>query len=752
MMEWIEAESSGHFFFYAFPVALLLLFFLMRGRRAGFLIPSVIITVLIVNPWFYKSWDAMDLYAYWRILWIAPIIPIVAAVFPVLAERAGDITINKPGIGNIALPVIAGVGILGIVFGGSFVYNTARGQFEREGINSSKLPEQAVEIADRLLELDEHPRIIAQHPIGVYIRQYTGEIDQLFGRDMDGYIYRANNDARDMSRQLSDPEGDLDAVATFMANDDYEYLVVADKGREEQLAEARFERIDHVLGYGIYRAHGTPTVIKEKNEYGQVISQTTIDENGTPVNGASGYATVSYVYDDRGNVIREFRTDVDGIAVANSNGAAGCIREYDAYAHVTMEKTIGPDEAAVANNVGYAEVKREYNGNNLIKESYYDEAGQLVNRADTQHAETRMDYDGNKNRISERYFDQDGNSVMINTGYAEVRRAYKDRRMTEERYYDPDGNPVTIAAGYAGKTRSYDAEGNITRETYYDEEWHPVNCVNGYATDEREYDADRNMILQRFLDADDHLVVTGSGYAEVHRAFENDLLIREEYYGSDGMPYAQDSGYTSIEQTWDGDILVLRTYCDPDGTPVNRVDGYSKAVWEEGEKCRNVKLYDDAGSEVEISGLNLARDIKYDADGWSNWMIPSYNAANSCQIIGYVNLGEKAEGDIYTCQIEIEFKNASASEGQTLRFWTQGAQDGKWITGNVWDGSLINLDEAPKDGIYRFTSTRAISGDMANISTFNIGFRCDYWASGMYRVRNVKIEKSESHSEWSQGI
>ncbi len=751
MIDWILAESGGHCFFYAFPVALLLLFFLMRERRARFLIPSVIITIVIVNPWFYRYWDALDLYAYWRVLWIAPVIPVVTAVVPALTERTGAMTINRSWISSIIYIAIAGIGILGIVLGGSFVYNASRGQFARVGINSSKLPESIIEIADRLLELDEHPRIIAQHPIGVYIRQYTGEIDQLYGRDIDGFIFRTKNDARNINGQVSDPEGDLNAVATFMANDEYEYLVIADEGREERLAEARFELIDHIREYGIYRAHGIPTVVRERNALGQVISTTTVDETGMPINVESGYATISYEYDNNGNIIREFRTDVNGNGVANSNGAAGYIREYDSWANVVSDKTIGPDGAAVANHVGYAEVKREYEGSKLKMESYWDVEGHLVDRADTRYAEARMDYDGNKNRISERYFDKDGNSVMISAGYAEVRRAYKNRHMTEERYFGPDGCPVSVAAGYAGKMCSYDASGNLTREAYYDEEWHPINCVNGYTSDERESDADRNVIVQRFLDMSGHPVVTGSGYAEVHRVYDQGHLIREEYYGSDGMLYTQNAGYTSIVQAWDGDILASRTYCNPDGTPINRSDGYSKVVWEQGETCRNVKFYDAEGSEVEIAGLNLVRDIKYDSDGWSNWMIPSYNTLNSCQNIGYVNLGEKTQEDVYACQIEIEFKNVSASEGQTLRFWTQGAQDGKWIAANIWDGSLIDLSEVPKDGVYRFTSTKAISEDMVNISTFNVGFRCDYWASGMYRVRNVKIEKG-SHSEWSPGI
>ena len=133
-------------------------------------------------------------------------------------------------------------------------------------------------------------------------------------------------------------------------------------------------------------------------------------------------------------------------------------------------------------------------------------------------------------------------------------------------------------------------------------------------------------------------------------------------------------------------------------------------------------------------------------------MIPKYNAENTGHIIGYATLGEKTEGDTYTCQVEVEFRGVTATEGQTLHFRTQGARDGKWNVGNVWDKSLIDLDGVPEDGVYQFTSTRKVSGGMLDISTFNVGFRCDYWASGMYRVRFVKIEKGSTPGEWSPGI
>lgn len=707
---WIEAEGSGHWFFIAFPVILLCLFIWFKGRRVRFLIPSLIISIVIINPLFYKYWDELGLYAYWRILWVVPVVPVVAGLVPSITER-----IQRGWMKSIV--VAAGVGL--VIVGGTFLYNGAGGSFV-EAANASKLPDNVVQIADRLLELDEHPRVIAQDPIGVYLRQYTGEIDQLFGRDLHGHIFGTSSEARTVNSALNDLGANLTPVATLMANNDYEYLVVDDTGREEQLSIAGFKLIDTVAGYGIYEAHGMKTQLKQRNELGQVVSVTTIDENGKSVNGENGYATVEWSYDDNGLITREFRTDINGIGVADGNGRAGYERVYDDLSHILLERYIDPDGKAIANSVGYAEYRREYKGSDLISESYYDSDGRPVNRADTGYATIRTSYDGNHNMISETYSDTNGNLIMSSAGFASLKRLYNQNQLISESYYGTEGQPV--------------------------------NSINGYAVDYREYDEGMNVVLQRYLDASGNLVIAGSGYAEVHRAYEGKNLIREEYYGSDGKPYLQTAGYTAIVQEWNEDTLLSRAYINSDGQIINRTDGYAKAVWEQGETCTEVHFYDANDLEVDIGLRNLARDVMVNADGWSDWLIPNYNTVNSCHNIGYTNIGPKAEGDVYTCTIEVEFKNVIATDGQAFRFWTQGAQDGKWNSGNVWNEKLVYLFEAPEDGVYRYTATVAVSGAMVDISTFDIGFRCDYWASGMYRVRDVKIEKGETSTEWSPGL
>lgn len=281
----MKAEGSGHWFFVAFPVCLLILFIWFKGRRVRFLIPSLIISIVIINPWFYRAWDKLGLYAYWRILWVIPVIPVVAGLVPSFTER-----IQKSWMKSIV--VAAGVGA--VMVGGMFIYNGAGGSFV-EAANASKEPDYVVQIADRLLELDEHPRVIAQDPLGLYLRQYSGSIDTLYGRDLHGYITGgASKDAIIIRNELSNQDRDLISVSQFMLNDDYDFLVTTRDAR------VNFELVERVADYGIYRAVGNPSEIKARNEFGQIMSITSVDAADRPIDNEDGFATVSYSYDENG--------------------------------------------------------------------------------------------------------------------------------------------------------------------------------------------------------------------------------------------------------------------------------------------------------------------------------------------------------------------------------------------------------------------------------------------------------------------
>ena len=658
MIEWIMTEGTGHYFFYSFPICLMILFIFLKDRRIRFLIPCFIITIIIVNPWFYEEWTKLGLYAYWRILWIIPVIPIIAAVIPMVVEKVGylcdDATMNSQKFWIVATLkcIIASIGVVGVALGGSFIYNTTRGQFDIISASSAKIPDDVVKVADRLLELKEKPRVILQYPLGVYLRQYTGEIESLFGRDIDGYIFSPSALAQQVYTTLENPEADLKSVSRTMLDEGYDYLVMRLRDIGEDL-----HLVDTIGNYGIYTAVGNPSVQKKRNELDQVIVTTLLDEYGNPKNGNLGYANLYRDYDSFGNITYEYRTDKNNIAVLDGNGRAGITRTYQNNKHIIREVSLGANEQVVNNVWGYAEIIRIYDGDKLIVESYYD-----------------------NNKF-------------------------------------------------------------------------PTENINGYSYEKREYDRYGNMIIQSFYNSNGLPVIASCGYAEKRCHYNGSgNLIKEEYFGADGKPLIQTAGHVAIEQKWDGKHLSSRVYLDESDNPIERIDGYSSVTWEIDENgSDNICFYNLMGEEIGQSGLNYAKDILLGSDGWSEWYTPDNNVVNYGLYIGTMNLGSKKAGDKYTCQIEVEFKNVKTTQGEQFKFSTQGTADGSWRVGNPWN-YFIYLKTAPEDGVYHFSGVGTIDENMEKVSVFNIGFRCDNWYGGAFRVRNIKIETGDCISTWTPGI
>ncbi len=570
---WITTEGTGHWFFVAFPACLILLLFVLKGRRRVFLFPTMLITALIINPWFYKVWNNSAIYAYWRLLWIVPVIPVVAAVIPAITEKQDGY--NQREWIKRTLTVF---GVLIIAIGGTFLYKGPGGAFSKTAL-AAKLPEATIEIADRLLELKNNPRIVADPSVGVYIRQYTGEIDTLYGRNIYGFISGLNSSGIEAFNIMDDPEGNMESLAQLMLDENYDYMVTAEDNREMN----SFELVDRIQGYGIYKAIGVPTCLREYDELGRIISETYLDEAGKPREGANGYSTVYWKYDDWNNVVYEFRVDSNGIGVEDENGCAGFEKEFDRSGHIITHRTLGADKKPSISTMGYAEVRREFDGDKLISEAYYDDSG----------------------------------------------------------------CPIRQISGYASFSTVYDKNGNFISREYYDE--------------------------------------------------------------------SQQS--------------------------INRVEGYSKVEWilDDNGRTRNAIFYNTDGERVAIEGINLAMDIIVGPDGWSEWMTPTVGTSNCCFTIGRVNLGKKEAGDIYSCEIEVEFKGISGVNTESFRIWSQGAVDDGWNIRNIWDGSLLWLGKTPEDGIYNYRNTIAVDHNMAKASTFFLGFRCDGWKSGAFRVRSVKV-------------
>ena len=262
------------------------------------------------------------------------------------------------------------------------------------------------------------------------------------------------------------------------------------------------------------------------------------------------------------------------------------------------------------------------------------------------------------------------------------------------------------------------------------------------------------IVYMSTLDESGNLKNNELGYATIHREYDAfNRVIKEYKTDAEGNICKQCSGYSAICQEWNGEgQLISRTYLDERFLPVQRLDGYSKVEWTQDEKgIRKVSFIDINNNTVDSTGINLVQDVEVGPDGWSEWMTPEPDKANQTFNIGSVNLGEKSEGDVYACQLEIEFSNVMPSSSGQFRFITQGKADGLWNIGNVWN-NVVKLEDKPKNGKSTYYATNKINGRMVDIDVFTIGFRCDYWASGSFRVRKVKIERGSQATQWDQGI
>ena len=290
------------------------------------------------------------------------------------------------------------------------------------------------------------------------------------------------------------------------------------------------------------------------------------------------------------------------------------------------------------------------------------------------------------------------------------------------------------------------------REEYFGTDGQPMMQPEGHFILEQEYDDMGNVVVKRYYDAENRPMAICDGYAEIRRTYNNKKqIIREAYFDAEGRPYIRAAGHVAIEQEFDDNgELAVRRYLDAEGKPMQRVDGYAEARWAyDKDHVRYVAFYDLNGEEIPIEGLNLVIDAP---DGWSRWYTPKKDTNNVNLNIANMTVGQKKSGDSYVCQIEIEFRNVAVTEGQAYAFKTHGEVNGGWTIANLWNTQFVTIREVPGDGIYAFTLANTVSEDMLKASVFNIGFRFDYWASGSFRVRSVKVEKNNGESVWTPGI
>lgn len=180
-----------------------------------------------------------------------------------------------------------------------------------------------------------------------------------------------------------------------------------------------------------------------------------------------------------------------------------------------------------------------YDKKQRISEEYYDLDGNPY-YGSWGYAAKSMEYDKNSNIVREVYYDQDGQRTLNDSGCSEVRRTYDgNNRDIRDDYYGVEGERTALYDGRGISMFNYDAYGRMTEIIYYDINEEPVlinsEPVGGYHKVVRTFDDHGRLYTESFIGPDGELIMTTAGYASRQSLYDdNSNFIGYDYYDVDG--------------------------------------------------------------------------------------------------------------------------------------------------------------------------------------------------------------------------
>ncbi len=251
--ETIRANLADTFannrFLILYVISLLYLFFFEKEKRRILVYPSLLLSFLILNPLLYQTvYSKMLDTSYWRMFWLLPIVPVIAAAVVCLTSRIKHKTL-KTTLALLLCLVIAG--------NGYYIYHHPLTSFE-EATNPYKIPQETIDIIDYLHTIEPTPAVVMPPDLYLYAKQYTADIHLMYGRDAEGYITAIYNEHQAVYYMLNGMmETDLQYVVDIMHGSHnlyYHYLIISEDSfiTEDMILSAGFFKVNSIDGYGIY--------------------------------------------------------------------------------------------------------------------------------------------------------------------------------------------------------------------------------------------------------------------------------------------------------------------------------------------------------------------------------------------------------------------------------------------------------------------------------------------------------------------
>ena len=336
------------------------------------------------------------------------------------------------------------------------------------------------------------------------------------------------------------------------------------------IREQRYDRYGNATEMFYLDADGELMLLQGENIYktrfyydqsGRQIRIEYLDANGNLAENTSGYAAIEYVYDHRGHRIQENYLDKTGKLTLCNGDYASLTYVYDAMGNQVEGHTFNKRGEPCLHTSGYSGVKATYEDGRAVSMRYYDTDGEpMIVRG--HYFECRIEYDEKGNCIRRTYYDTEGNLFCPENSYAIEEMSYDlYGNMITQSFYDAKGEPA-FHLKFHRLAWEYDPQGNQVRQLQYS-----VDSEDESIVVEREYDAQERLIASRYFDRSGNPVILDGEYHEFRMEYDDaGYCIRIAYYDTEGNLFCPENSYAILEQTYDesGNVLT-QTYYDATG-------------------------------------------------------------------------------------------------------------------------------------------------------------------------------------------
>ncbi|MBE5946166.1 MAG: hypothetical protein E7259_04365 [Lachnospiraceae bacterium] len=210
-----------------------------KELRGKILFPIGLILFCIVNPILYKF--VFSKIIYWRLFWTIPDAMIIALAGTKFIQARKN-NLFKVGILATAVALIVVCG-----------KNAFKENEYSKAENWYKLNNEVIEVCDIILSIDDTPKCIFPIEFYSYVRQYSSNINLLYGRNvMDKYIVNSSVSAKKIYQELGSEMPDYDYVMAMSSARGCNFIVCGNLIDDNTCAKYGYERINTYKQHHIY--------------------------------------------------------------------------------------------------------------------------------------------------------------------------------------------------------------------------------------------------------------------------------------------------------------------------------------------------------------------------------------------------------------------------------------------------------------------------------------------------------------------